>query len=84
MPRYYFDVMDGQLIRDSEGTECATDAEMRNQAIATAGLILKDLAAKFPRGLEWQMHVRNETDDTVLKLRFAIEERSKPSGNDRP
>jgi hypothetical protein len=84
MPRYFFDVMDGQLIRDTEGTVCWTDDDMRNQAIATAGGILKDLAHKFPRGLEWHMHVRDERDETVLKIRFSIDERSQASHGTAP
>jgi hypothetical protein len=74
MPRYFFDVIDGQAIRDTEGTLCATAQEMRDEAIATAAAILKDMSRKFPPGLEWQMHVRNEHNDAVLKIRFSLDE----------
>jgi hypothetical protein len=74
MPRYFFNLIDGKFIVDTEGTLCATPADMRNEAIRTAGHILRDEAGNFPRGLEWQMHVTDEEKNTVLKLRFSAEE----------
>ena len=44
MPRYYFHVIDGKLLIDDEGTECANSAVVREEAIATAGAMLKDYA----------------------------------------
>ncbi len=74
MPRYYFHVIDGKLLIDDEGTECANSAAVREEAIATAGAMLKDYAPRFPSGTEWQMHVTDEAKTTVLRLRFSIEE----------
>lgn len=78
MGRYFFDIVDGTSIPDDVGTECSGMDEVRYQAIATAGGILRDLAAKFPRGIEWQLVVRDESRRTVLRLRFSIEEPTRP------
>jgi hypothetical protein len=67
-------VIDGKFLVDEEGTECLGVTQVREEAIATAGAILKDYAAHFPSGMEWQMHVTNEDKVTVFKLRFSLEE----------
>jgi hypothetical protein len=72
--RYFFTVIDGKLIVDTEGEYCASWGKMREQAIKTAGECLRDMAAKYPSDLEWQLVVTNETNDTVLRLRFALSE----------
>jgi hypothetical protein len=74
MPRYFFHVVDGKFLVDDEGTECAGLSEVREQALATAGAILKDYAPRFPSGTEWQMHVTDESKTTLFKLRFSMEE----------
>ena len=74
MPLYFFNVIDGKFLVDEDGTECAGMPEVRTQAIQTAGAILKDYGEKFPQGLEWQMHVTDESKTTVLKLVFSAEE----------
>ena len=74
MPRYFFHIIDGQFVVDGEGTECSGMAEVRTQAIQTAGAILRDMNGTFPSGLEWQMHVTDEAKTTVFKLRFSAEE----------
>ena len=48
--------------------------EVRAQAIQTAGTILRDLGGRFQDGVEWQMHVTDEANTTVFKLRFSAEE----------
>jgi hypothetical protein len=47
---------------------------VRNQAITTAGAILRDKGGRYPVGEEWQMHVTDERKKTVLKLRFSVDE----------
>lgn len=73
MARYFFNVVDGHVIVDKEGTECSGIAEVRAQAIATAGAILVGVEGSFPED-EWQMHVTDTNQKTVLKLRFSAEE----------
>ena len=74
MPRYFFHIIDGQLLADAEGTECSGMAEVRAQAMQTAGTILRDMNGTLSRDLEWQMHVTDESQTTVFKLRFSAEE----------
>ncbi|ULK96089.1 hypothetical protein [Bradyrhizobium sp. I71] len=72
--RYFFTVMDGKLIVDEEGTLCSSWEDMRMQAITMAGHCLRDLAPKYPNGLEWQMVVTNEARETLLRMRFSLSE----------
>ena len=74
MARYFFHVMDGRFLVDEEGTECLNVAHAREQSVATAGAILKDLGGTYPSGVEWQMHVTDEEKVTLFKLRFSLEE----------
>jgi hypothetical protein len=74
MPRYFFHVIDGQFLVDTEGTECTDMAEVRSQAIQAAGQMLSDKGELLVNGQEWQMHVTDETRKTVFKLRFSAEE----------
>jgi hypothetical protein len=70
----FFTILDGKLIVDTEGEYCASWADMREQAIRTAGECLRDMAAKYPSDLEWQLVVTNESSETVMRLRFALAE----------
>ncbi|QPF93957.1 DUF6894 family protein [Bradyrhizobium commune] len=70
----FLTVLDEKFIVDTVGEPCATWEDMRAQAIRTAGECLRDLAAKYPADLEWQLIVTNEKHDTVLRLRFALTE----------
>lgn len=74
MPRYFFHVIDGSFIVDNIGIDCESMREVRIEAIKTSAEILRDVAGKFPAGLQWQMHVTDETKRTVLKLSFAVDE----------
>lgn len=72
--RYFFTILDGKLIVDTEGEYCASWADMRQQAIKTAGECLRDMASRYPTNLDWQLVVTNESSETVLRLRFALNE----------
>ena len=74
MARYFFHIIDGKFLIDEEGTECVGLPQVREQALATAGALLKDLAPEFPSGMEWQMHVIDENKVTMFKIRFSMEE----------
>ncbi|MCS3763188.1 DUF6894 family protein [Bradyrhizobium centrosematis] len=83
--RYFFTILDGKLIVDTVGEFCASWDQVRTQAIQTAGECLRDIAPEYPQNLEWQLVVTNESNDTVLRLRFSIDETRKqpiqiPSG----
>jgi hypothetical protein len=72
--QYFFNILDGKLIVDTEGTCCASWGEMREQAVRTAGECLRDMASKYPSNMEWQLVVTNASSETVLRLRFALSE----------
>jgi hypothetical protein len=74
MPRYFFNVIDGQFLVDEQGTDCADMQCVRDEAIKTAGAILRDGGVSYAGGIEWQMHVTDERKKTVLRLRFSVEE----------
>ena len=73
MPLYYFNVVDGKDIVDTDGTELAGLDEARTQAIMMAGEMLKDYEATFWRGELWQMNVLDEAGLTVCRLNFSAE-----------
>ena len=72
--RYFFNVLDGKLVVDTDGTYCASWDEMREQAVKTAGECLRDMASKYPSNMEWQLVVTNTSSETVLRLRFGLSE----------
>lgn len=72
--RYYFTILDGKLLIDTQGVICGSWDKVREQAIETAGTCLKDLATNYPTGLEWQLVVTNNCNETVMRLRFSINE----------
>ena len=47
MPRYFFNITDGRDIDDREGVELAGVGEARDQAIKTAGKMIKITAIRF-------------------------------------
>jgi hypothetical protein len=71
MARYFFHIVDGRFLVDAEGTDLPDMAAVRAEAISAAGEILRDAGAKGWDGDEWQMHVVNEDETTVLKLVFS-------------
>src|SRR4051794_1344210 len=58
MPRYFFRVIDGRDIIDSEGTELPSLRAARTEAIQLAGAILHDEGDEFWNGTEWHRPVR--------------------------
>ena len=71
---------DGKLIVDTEGEYCRSWGKMREQALKTAGECLRDMATQYPSTLEWQLVVTNESNETVLRLRFTLSETPSNSG----
>ena len=71
MPRYYFHVMDGRAVVDTDGTELPDLAAVRKEAVRTAGEILSAVdVTQLPNGQPWQMTVADATGKTVYSLRF--------------
>lgn len=74
MPRYFFNVHDGEAQADARGTELADRDEARRQAVVTAGEMLRETGQKFMHGDVWEMHVTDELGDTVCRLKFSAED----------
>ena len=73
MERYYFHVIDGQFLADEVGTMFPNVAAVRVEALVASGEMLRDLGRRAWAGSEWQMHVTDEANETVLKLSFSTE-----------
>jgi hypothetical protein len=76
MPRYFFNVVDGREFPDPEGTELAGPEEAREQAVISAGAMLKEHGREFWNHGEWRMVVVDESGATVCALRFEAEQSS--------
>ena len=83
MPRYFFDLHDGQEIRDTEGTNLASLSEVRDEAIGAAAQWLGDGAGHdvFWSGQPWKLIVRSVSGQIVLTLRLSA---SIEEGSDAP
>jgi hypothetical protein len=74
MPRYFFHVRDRRDILDDEGVVLRGRAEVHQQAIVSAGEMLKESGKEFWTGSEWIMQVVDEAGATVCVLKFSAEE----------
>jgi len=71
MPRYFFNIQDGQSNDDDEeGCELPSLDEARAQAVLAAGEMLKDKGRELWPGSEWRMTVIDETGEVACLLRF--------------
>lgn len=68
MPRYFFNIQDGQDIADDTGTVCADAIEARAEAVVAAGEMLRDLDGRFWQISDWRMQVTDEQGATVCTL----------------
>jgi uncharacterized protein DUF6894 len=74
MPRYFFNVHDGQDLPDKEGVELASREAAQTEALRAAGDMLKEIGREFLRDHAWEMHVTDEAGKTVCRLRFSAED----------
>jgi hypothetical protein len=70
MPRYFFHVIDGVEMLDTEGTVLASVDEARTEAIVVSGQMLKDLGGRFWGNGQWQVRVEDEAGNKVCALTF--------------
>ena len=70
MPRYHFNIHDGEDLLDHEGSELADIQAARVTAIRFAGELLRDHASRFWNGDEWQMEVTDDVGLTLFVLTF--------------
>jgi hypothetical protein len=77
MPPYFFNIRDGRDIRDTEVVELAGVGEARNQAIRTAGEMIRQDGHTVWNGSPWQMNVTDEAGAAVFTLRFSADDHAK-------
>lgn len=74
MPRYFFHVMDGRAIVDTEGMELDGIGDVRREAVRLAGAILMHEETSLVSGTPWHMTVADVFGQTVFSLRFAADQ----------
>ena len=77
MPRYFFHVHDGDDLPDREGVELSDPAAAREQAIATAGEMIRQSGVVLSDGSVWTMRVVDENGREVFTLRFSADDHSR-------
>jgi hypothetical protein len=76
MPHYFFHTFNGSAHPDTEGTELPGLEEAREEAIQTAGEIIRGQGKKSWKGSDWHMDVTDASGRALLRLRFSLEELS--------
>ena len=71
MPRFFFNVKDGQDLPDHEGMVLADADAARVMAVFSSGEMIRAHASQFWKDRDWQMHVTDEQGATVCDLRFS-------------
>lgn len=75
LPRYYFNIFDGEERPDQDGTELPDLDVVRTEAVRLSGSIIRELGASFwdhSMG-EWVLEVVDESGNKLLRLRFSGE-----------
>ena len=74
MPRYFFNITQGELPRAAdEGMELPDDEAAWEEATTSCGEMIKELDGKLKAGPEWRMEVTDGSGAIVYRLRFSAE-----------
>jgi hypothetical protein len=73
MSRFFFHVHDSISFLDEEGTELPDLKAAREQAIITAGSILRENPDHLWAGNPWRMEVADEGGHLLFTLHFALQ-----------
>jgi hypothetical protein len=73
VPRYYFDIKDGEDLPDLQGSEHAGLAEARIEAVRYSAEVLKEMPERFWNAEEWTMTVSDFNRKPLFTLRFLAE-----------
>lgn len=71
MPRFFFNVHDGQNFPDLQGTELGSLDSARVEAVRFAAAHLRDQARQFWTGDGWSMDVCDESGLLLFSLKFS-------------
>ena len=74
MSRYYFHVVNGEFIPDTDGLECANEDEVKAEAVRITGAMIEDQGIELWNTRRFDMFVCDDKNQTRFKLSFAIEE----------
>ena len=84
MPRYFFNVYDGQSALDEDGMVFSDIYVAQAQAIRMSGELLREMGLRFWDGTEWRLEVTDDKGNVLLVLRFSAEERLLPHDPSTP
>jgi hypothetical protein len=73
MPRYFFDIKDGQNFPDYQGSEFVDLAAARLEAVRYSAEVLKEMPERFWNSEEWIMTVSDASRATLFTLKFLAE-----------
>jgi len=74
LPRFHFNVEDGQSWPDREGTELPDVGAARSEAVHLAGRLLQDGAAEFWDSGQWRVVVTDGAGVPLFTLSFTASE----------
>ena len=72
MPRYFFNVHDGQSRHDEDGTELTDLADAKVEWLRLAGAIIQENATFIETGQEWRIEVNDHADLVLLRMTFSF------------
>ena len=70
MPRYFFDIRDGEDFPDLDGSEHADLKAARLEAIRYSGEVLREMPERFWDAEEWMMTVSDAKRIELFTLKF--------------
>ncbi|RYF38270.1 MAG: hypothetical protein EOO38_25035 [Cytophagaceae bacterium] len=70
MPRYFFHVIDGRAMLDTEGTEFPNLEKARSEAVRTAGSIIASEGIEAWGNNRWRMVLADEKGAVLFSLDF--------------
>jgi len=68
MPRFYFHLADGHLVRDEDGTELPDIEAARVNGVKLLGHVVADNCRNFLAEGDWTMTVTDEADKVLLTV----------------
>ena len=74
MPRFFFHVVNGEFMPDTEGMECADGDKVKSAAVKFAGDVLRDQGLKLWKTGRLDMFVVDSDNKTQLRLSFQAED----------
>ncbi len=73
MPRYFFDIVDGQDFTDLRGSEFADLAAARLEAVRYSAEVLREMPGRFWNNEKWTMTVSDSARVPLFTLKFLAE-----------